>query len=395
MFKFDVLHLLPKLLDGANNWTGRRLVNDADLTSNYDETGAPYGLHTVRLPEGSGDQAIQSAGAALVVVYRNPSEPLTKIVMYDGAFSGATMTQTLRGFFQHTGNNVGQLTHLVGNGGNNQTELLFFNGSNKQAIIATDSFPQTSPSSDRSWAFPTYKNLSMTNTGSASGYGGSATTTVNYQNANPQHCSTWGAIIFSTRYSMAIKTAYLMHSKLAAHRAVFRGGILTAQSRASNPTGQTFPNTLLPNLNAMGARTGRKDILVEVNALDTDATTRYGDASAPYDSANNIAFVDIPAHTHLPYPEALKMVGDTFLAKGIHVHFDVGPDLAAGYAADIAALAALQGTTLPTNPANKYIATSELTQPHSAARGGETLLEPTCTPDRALPFPVFPRHGGL
>ena len=93
-------------------------------------------------------------------------------------------------------------------------------------------------------------------------------------------------------------------------------------------------------------------------------------------------FVDIPAHTHLPYPEALKMVGDAFLAKGIHVHFDVGPVLAAGYAADIAALAALQGTTLPTNPANKYIATSELAQPHSAARGGETLLEPTCTPSR-------------
>ena len=44
MFKFDVLHLLPKLLDGDNNWTGRRLVNDADLTSNYDETGVAYGL---------------------------------------------------------------------------------------------------------------------------------------------------------------------------------------------------------------------------------------------------------------------------------------------------------------------------------------------------------------
>ncbi len=198
MFKFDILHLLPKLLDGDNNWTGRRLVNDAELTSNFAENGQAYGLHTVRLPEGTGDQAVQSAGAALVVIYRNPSEPLTKIVMYDGAHPGATMTQTLRGFFQHTGTNVGRLTHLVGTGGNNQTELLFFNGSNKQAIIATNSFPQTSPSSDRSWAFPTYKNLSMNNTGSAAGFGGSATTTVNYQNANPKHCSTWGAVIFST-----------------------------------------------------------------------------------------------------------------------------------------------------------------------------------------------------
>ena len=56
MFKFDVLHLLPKLLDSNNNWTGRRLVNDLDLTTNYPETGTqPYGLHTVTLREGSGD----------------------------------------------------------------------------------------------------------------------------------------------------------------------------------------------------------------------------------------------------------------------------------------------------------------------------------------------------
>ena len=90
MFKFDVLHLLPKLLDSNNNWTGRRLVNDLDLTTNYPETGTqPYGLHTVTLREGSGTHAIQSAGAALVVIYRNPSEPLRKIVMYDGAHSGA------------------------------------------------------------------------------------------------------------------------------------------------------------------------------------------------------------------------------------------------------------------------------------------------------------------
>jgi Bacterial Ig domain len=398
MFKFDVLHLLPKLLDANNNWTGRRLVNDVDLTTNYDENGQAYGHHTVRLPEGSGDQAIQSAGAALVVVYRRPDDPstptlgdgdpLTKIVMYDGVFTGATMTQTLRGFFQHTGTNVGRLTQLVGTGGNNQSELLFFNGSNKQNIIATNSFPQTSPSSDRSWAFPTYQNLSMNNTGSAPGFGGSAITTVNYQNANPQHCSTWGGIIFSTPVLDADQDG--LPDALEASST--SGGFPWRnpdgpEPSVADPNAQNFPNTLLPDLNAMGARTGRKDILVEVNALSTISlgTMRYGDASAPYDSANNIPFVDIPEHTHLPFPEALKLVGDAFLAKGIHVHFDVGKDLAAAYAADIAALAALQGTTLPTNPANKYIATSELAQPHSAARGGETLLEPTCTPSETEP----------
>ena len=165
----------------------------------------------------------------------------------------------------------------------------------------------------------------------------------------------------------------------------------------ADPSGQTLPNTLLPDINAMGARTGRKDILVEVNALYTNTATPYGHTDAPYDSAKDIESVTLPVHTHMPDPEALKMVGDAFLAKGIHVHFDVGPNLAAAYAADIATFAALQGTPLPTDPANKYIATSELAQPHSAARGGETLLETTCTPsedDDPCHFQHFPGTVG-
>ncbi len=165
------------------------------------KTALAYGLHTVRLPEST---AVRSAGAALVVVYRNPSEPLTKVVMYDGAsthfdFSdGVTLAQPLMGFFQHTGN-AGQLTHLVGTGGDiepggNQTEQLFFNGTNVGPI---NPFPH-SPISDRSWAFPTFQNLPMNGVTSANGYGRRATTTVTYQRRHPEDCATWSAIIFST-----------------------------------------------------------------------------------------------------------------------------------------------------------------------------------------------------
>ncbi len=60
-FRADVLQLLPT--DAA----GRPLAN---------------GLHTVRLPEaGTGNQVPQSAGASLLVVYRDPAQPLTKIVV--------------------------------------------------------------------------------------------------------------------------------------------------------------------------------------------------------------------------------------------------------------------------------------------------------------------------
>ena len=310
--------------------------------------------------------------------------------MYDGAFSGATMTQTLRGFFQHTGTNVGQLTHLVGTGGNNQSELLFFNGSNKQAIIATNSFPQTSPSSDRSWAFPTYKNLSMNNTGSATGYGGSAITTVNYQNTNPQHCSSWGGIIFSTPVldndnddgtGDGLPDALEAPSPWGTTRWRNPDGPAPTQN---DPNAQSFPNTLLPDLYAMGARTGRKDILVEVNALSTigQGVTRYGSDNpldpAPYDSANNIPFVDIPEHDHMPSPEALKMVGDAFLAKDIHVHFDVGPDEAATY---VTAIQGMQWTALPPSKTPNGDGDNYYIVPAGAARGGELLREPECVID--------------
>jgi Bacterial Ig domain len=394
MFKFDVLHLLPKLLDGDNNWTGRRLVNDADLTSNYDENGVPYDFHTVTLAEGSGDQALQSAGAALVVVYRNPSEPLTKVVLYDGAYTAPTttpMTQSLRGFFEHT-LNAGRLTHIAGHGGNNSMERLYFKGTNNQSLVMTDPFPQTSPSSDRSWSFPTVSNLSMTNLSVAPGYGESVTTTVIHPSANPNDCLTWGAVVFSTPVLDADQDGLpdALEASSTSGGAPWRNP--DGPDPSVDPSGQTLPNTLLPDLNAMGARTGRKDILVEVNALYTTAVTRYGDASAPYDSAANpvIPFVDIPAHNHLPSPEALKLAGDAFLAKGIHVHFDVGPTLAAGYASDIQTFATLQGTPLPSNPADNYIVAG-------GARGGETLFEPVCTPSVTEPchFQYFPGTVGF
>ena len=48
-------------------------------------TNQPFALHTVTLPDaGNGNNAPVSAGASLVVVYRDPSKPLRKILIYDG-----------------------------------------------------------------------------------------------------------------------------------------------------------------------------------------------------------------------------------------------------------------------------------------------------------------------
>ena len=107
MMRADVRRLLPREFDAAGKPTGRRLVNDAELQTNIDpETDLPYPLHTVSLPErGTGNNVPQSAGVSLVVIYRDPAEPLRKILVYDGIavlpdIGGATLSQTIRGIYQ-------------------------------------------------------------------------------------------------------------------------------------------------------------------------------------------------------------------------------------------------------------------------------------------------------
>ena len=65
--------------------------------------------HTVTLREGQADQAVQSAGATLVVVYRtlDPNEKLRRIALYDGLHlqsqSVSGITQSLAGFYDNDG----------------------------------------------------------------------------------------------------------------------------------------------------------------------------------------------------------------------------------------------------------------------------------------------------
>ena len=52
---------------------------------------------------GNNNKSPSSAGATLFVVYRDPTQPLTSIVVYDGIVmqpKNTAMTQTIRGFLQ-------------------------------------------------------------------------------------------------------------------------------------------------------------------------------------------------------------------------------------------------------------------------------------------------------
>ena len=196
-FRADVLRFLPIRLDKNNQPTGKRLVNDADLTAH----GLP--LHSVTLPTRNGNQIPESAGASLVLVYRDPSEPLRKIVFYDGIqilpSLTESMTQTVRGFYRSSTAKSAKLTQIIASGQPNNNERIFFNGGTSTQISPFNPvFGGTS--SQRGWATLTYNVTSLMNPGnnSADGYGETVTTTVNHSPGGGTDCLTWGAIIFST-----------------------------------------------------------------------------------------------------------------------------------------------------------------------------------------------------
>ena len=175
MYRADVLRLLPEQVDASGNPTGKRLVNDTDLQSHG------FAPHSVTLPERNGNQVPSSAGATLFVVYRDPTQPLTSITVFDGISvqaPGATTTQPLRGFLQSSTTHVAKMTQVVGSGAGNSTDRLRFKGS----LIATDPFQASAtPSSDRGWSTRTFDVTSlMPGTDLNDGYGEQVTTAVDH-----------------------------------------------------------------------------------------------------------------------------------------------------------------------------------------------------------------------
>src|SRR5262245_62885418 len=90
------------------------------------------GAHVITLPDaGTGNEVPSSAGASLVVIYRDPTKPLTSIVIYDGSYSmdnsTGIMSQTIQGFYQAALTSPqAKLTHIVANGSSSKSDRLRF-----------------------------------------------------------------------------------------------------------------------------------------------------------------------------------------------------------------------------------------------------------------------------
>ena len=132
--------------------TGKRLVNNQDLLENRNAEGAlsPLPLHKFTAPERSGNQLPQTAGASLVVIYRDLAEPLRKILIYDGIavlpdLPLAKLIQPIHGIYQSDTsvlNKSARLTHIVAGGQPNGNERIYFNGTGPTSLVAANNpFP--------------------------------------------------------------------------------------------------------------------------------------------------------------------------------------------------------------------------------------------------------------
>ncbi len=353
-FRADVLRMLEPQVDKDDFPTGKRLAN---------------GAHTVTLPVRPGGGVPESSGATLFVVFRNPSDRLRKIVLYDGLFLqsavNVALPQTLQGFYKSPTDKSARLTVVVGSGPSNANDRISFNN----VQIAANPFPAGTPS-HRAWTNPTYDVSKLMMLASNSPiYGETVTTKIHHQPASgAQDCLSLGAVIFSSTVKDAEADG-------------LPDGLEDAAGGLKDPD-----DTELPNLNAMGANSTDKNLFVEVHSMWAEPGTSYGSANAPFKPTQPIV-TDPVGHHHVPTPENLKTLGDAYAARGIAARFDVG---------DINTYHSL-GVVPHTDWVDDYTSTAAdgYLVPTHLARGGEIIQETACDPNHPeCQFPDYPGTVG-
>ena len=280
--------------------------------------------------DGPGQSGPRPVGASLVVIYRDPKQPLKAIVIYDGGVTkrkGETMNLTIQGFYQASSTNpVAKMTHIVGDGQRSSAELVLLDG----RLVARNPFVGAE---GRRWDDPTWVKLPLRPDAD------SASVTVG-PNGHHADCLSWSAIVFETTVQDTDGDGLLD---------IWEESPVTLY----DPNGQP-----LPNLHDMGANKNVKDLFVEIAYMDAAPGTTYGG-------------VEKPAHSHLPTQAALDMVATAFknAPVPINVHFDVGPT---NYQPPPSAT--LCADPMTWTPGCAII-------PASLARGGKSISETRACPD--------------
>jgi VCBS repeat-containing protein len=342
---------------GASNGSKKTYSYRADVLRFLDVEPLPpagtgktvaNGQHTITLPTSGG---LSPLGASLVVIYRDASLPLSAFVMYDGTYamdqSTEQMQLAIEGFYDADGAvNGSRMTHIVGSGQANKSEILYYNGTQ----IAVNPFQ-----SIQGELWDNYTTSSFTASASLT----SVTTAVDHAGFNSFDCLTWAAVIYKTTVKDTDNDGLLNRWETAA-----------AAAPVKDPYGRD-----LPYLADMGASTTVKDLFIEIGYLNTDGYTDDGVANDPGMSYGGVAK---GGHSHRPGHRALKLMGDALWnapdeAQRIKVHFDVGDDYPAG-------------STAPGDEADN--AEAYLIRGAGLARGGEVIDESftQCSPTTGVPW---------
>ena len=179
-------------------------------------------------------------------------------------------------------------------------------------------------------------------------------------------------------------------------------GVENSVAGLKDPPTVSYPaGRPLPNINAMGANSARKDFFVEFNAMKADPGTTYGPDE------------DVEGHHHVPTPEVLKMIGDAFKnapvqnpnngPPGIRAHFDVGTVGNPQNCPPLQAITLITASKLKSTRAGKYdyasleadeylVGNGIGTNVASLAQGGEIIKEVACDPND--PGCQFPDYAG-
>ena len=315
-YRADVLRFLPVGTSGLQ--TGKQLASGPH-TLEVPDSGTAFADINEGGTESGGGSGPRAIGASLVVVYRDSAMPFKAVVIYDGGFKKtafATMNQTIAGFYQAATTPAAKMTHIVGDGRRGVSERVFLDGQ----LIATNPFVGAE---GPKWDNPTFDNLPVTARAS------SADVSVT-RNGLLSDCLCYSGIVLSTQVEDSDGDGLL--------------DVWETNPSLVDPNGQP-----LPNLAAMGANQTQKDLFIEIGYMETLAPTTYGG-------------VPKPAHSHLPTPAALKLMGDAFVKEGINVHFDVG-------------------NAYPSGDADSYIIRDQV-QGQGLARGGEAIdeMDTVCLP---------------
>lgn len=239
-YRVDVLRFLP--IDPR--------TKKQDLTKPHEisvaDAGRFFGDDDETCRESKPSPLPRALGASLLVVYRDPSEPLSAVVIYDGAYTKRAfgkMIQPITGFYEASRGTpaAARMTHIVGDGRPRLLERVF---------LGNESIARNPYVGDNGTV---WDNATFDISGKLPAGADSTTVTVDRLGLLSD-CLTFSAVVFKTTVQDADEDGLVDRWETS--------------PPPSDPNGKA-----LPDLEAMGANPDHKDLFVQIDYMYAAAGT--------------------------------------------------------------------------------------------------------------------------